>query len=839
MKATRFRVQNFRNIEDSGWVTLDRLTAFVGRNESGKSSLLKALHKFNPATPEPYDAQREFPRDRYTRDYLPGGAQGGEWPVCSVEFEIPAEITQKIARLLDPAQNPPVSVIATRYFDGTLGLSYQPPIRVSALTPDLTIDALRTFASAVRLSDTVGGYRQPTPDLEPGAEDRAGNPVAWAMGWVEALADVNDLRCERGAGLLRRLCSEAIDRRRPETEAVTNELLSAVEPSLRAASKGSAVERIDRLIERNLPVLIYFENYGVLDSAISLPQFLEARKDDPFDSRVRTIDALFKHVALDPAEVADLGEERVAPISIKGATSLDRSSTDRSPTERAWRRKEERAIRLSAASLDISREFSAWWSQRRHRIRYHADGDYFRVWVADDHLTDVEIELEQRSKGFQWFFSFFLVFLVEAKVGHKRAILLLDEPGLHLHPTAQQELAAFLADLSQTNQLVYTTHSPFLIDGEHLSRVRPILEDDTGHSKVATETSPRDSETVFPVRLAAAFAAMKALFRDGRCVLVRDWSDFYYLHLLSRACAASDRMALQADIAVIPCGGQDGIQYLSSLCPTRAQEPLLLLDSDGTGQSEGDAPLRKQQFDTGRHILLDEAIGRPGSGVQFEDILGQALVLQGLNAVLDKPLSLPKIDHGGVGLTQRIEAEAKGQDVRLPAGWRTRVAQHLASSWSEQEPLFDEDTLNAAASLFYALTAAGESVDDHPGRIEEAAGEPADSDGEKTVPHHDAASASVGSDVASEDARGVDEAGQEVTEEDWNVIEMIARMNDDAEAVSGTDADEGSEEEEGVLERIAKRENEEEAETETGGILDRVADNEREEREADGLQAKG
>lgn len=63
MKAIRFRVQNFRNVDDSDWISLGRVTAFVGRNESGKTSLLKALHKFNPGTPEPYDAQREFPRD--------------------------------------------------------------------------------------------------------------------------------------------------------------------------------------------------------------------------------------------------------------------------------------------------------------------------------------------------------------------------------------------------------------------------------------------------------------------------------------------------------------------------------------------------------------------------------------------------------------------------------------------------------------------------------------------------------------------------------------------------------------------------------------------------------
>lgn len=68
LKAVRYRVQNFCNIDDSDWIPLERVTTFVGRNESGKTALLKALHKFNPGTPEPYNPQREFPRDRYTRE---------------------------------------------------------------------------------------------------------------------------------------------------------------------------------------------------------------------------------------------------------------------------------------------------------------------------------------------------------------------------------------------------------------------------------------------------------------------------------------------------------------------------------------------------------------------------------------------------------------------------------------------------------------------------------------------------------------------------------------------------------------------------------------------------
>src|SRR5260370_13226925 len=89
MKAVRFRVRNFRNIDDSDWIPLEQVTAFVGRNESGKSALLKAFHKFNPPTPDQSDAHREFPRDRYTRDSAARVSKAAAWPVFSAPFSLP------------------------------------------------------------------------------------------------------------------------------------------------------------------------------------------------------------------------------------------------------------------------------------------------------------------------------------------------------------------------------------------------------------------------------------------------------------------------------------------------------------------------------------------------------------------------------------------------------------------------------------------------------------------------------------------------------------------------------------------------------------------------------
>ena len=118
---------------------------------------------------------------------------------------------------------------------------------------------------------------------------------------------------------------------------------------------------------------------------------------------------MFKHVGLTAQEISELGQERA-----QTARAANQRVTDE-VIAADQERKEKRAIKLNSASLDITRRFNEWYRQRRHKIRYDADGDYFRIWVADNRRPDVEIELEARSKGFQWFFSFYLVFLVESE----------------------------------------------------------------------------------------------------------------------------------------------------------------------------------------------------------------------------------------------------------------------------------------------------------------------------------------------------------------------------------------------------------------------------------------
>ncbi|MCE2435741.1 MAG: AAA family ATPase [Candidatus Latescibacteria bacterium] len=699
MKAIRFRVQNFRNIDDSGWISLEKVTAFVGRNESGKTALLKALHKFNPATPEPYEPQREFPRDRYTRDYVSNGSKGEYWPVCKVEFEIPEGLRTEIEKLLKEEEKSPKKVTATRYYDGTLKFEYASAIETNPLTPKSVLSALDTFASSAR--------RLVSPDIDQAEATAAQRTelVNWTTGWKDKLKDKDDLRGDEGVERLSILRAEVENYSNPQTADMVEALQKAIEPVLDAAKEPSVIDQIDEMIKQNLPVLIYFENYGILGSAIWLPHFIEDLEQDPNNSRVRTINALFQHVGLDPKEIRELGDVHTLEARHRGFhVEPEQIAAD-------LQRIDERAIKLNSASIDISKKFSEWWSQRRHKIHYQADGDYFRIWIADDRREDVQIELEARSKGFQWFFSFYLVFLVESEYGHKDAILLLDEPGLHLHPTAQQKLITFFEKLSETNQLAYTTHSPFLIDGEHLHRVRPVTEDDTGHSCITAETWPKDRETIFPLQAAAGYAMMRGLFQHHKNVLVEGMSDFYYLHALSQQCAKSGRTALPDDIYITPCGGTKHVGHFASMFLGHEVRPLVLLDGDDAGHARQNALMKELYVDHNSGILmLDDVLNRPGEEVEIEDILGECLVLKGLEAVLDNGLKLNQADRSAGSLPSQIKAAAKRQARDLPEGWKASVALHLVSSWAEEGTTLSDEVLDTASLLFSAINEWFENV---------------------------------------------------------------------------------------------------------------------------------
>ena len=693
LTATRFRVLNYRNIDDSGWIPLERVTAFVGRNEAGKTALLKALHKFNPASDESYNAQREFPRDRFTAEYC----DGGDWPVCRVEFEILSEFRKELGDQLNRSEIPRKAIL-TRYYDGSLEYEYDMEVSVDSVDPSELVDVLDVFAKGAR--------RLTAPSQEQGEETQAQRTklANWADKNKEAAWNIQDLQTQQGVELLEKVRHESNTYADPMSADLVEVLHGDVDKLLDKANVVPIPEQLDEAIEGELPVFIYFENYGILDSAVYLTRFLEDLAARPKEPRVRTINAMFKHVKLTAQELSDLGHEESERTIVSGQQVTPEI------IQRDQERMELRSVKLNSASLDISKKFSQWFGQRRHKIKYQADGSYFRIWVSDDRRPDVEIELESRSKGFQWFFSFYLVFLVESDEGHKDAILLLDEPGLHLHPTAQQELLVFFETLAENNQLIYTTHSPFLIDGEHIHRIRPVTEDEKGNSRISVDSWPEDRETIFPLQAAAGYAMVRGLFQHKKNVLVEGMSDYLYLHALNLHCHSLGLQGLPDDIYITPCGGTKLVGHIASLFLGQDVRPVVLLDGDDAGQARQDALMKELYAGYEKAVLMLSDILEQ-EDCQIEDIIGEATILPVLKNVVKKRVTLNQDDRGAGSLVSQIKSAADRHNIELPVGWKPEVARRIVVEWSTTDPNdIPTEILNRAVALFNELTQRFEGV---------------------------------------------------------------------------------------------------------------------------------
>lgn len=406
---------------------------------------------------------------------------------------------------------------------------------------------------------------------------------------------------------------------------------------LARVSKPEAQESAEArtLVIDNLPSFVYYSNYGNLDSEIYLPHVIDNLERDDLGSReaakARTLKVLFEFVNLSPQEILELGRD----FPINGSRPTEEQIKEMAE------HKKEREILLQSASTDLTQKFRDWWKQGDYRLRFQADGSHFRIWVADDKRPE-EIELEGRSTGLQWFLSFYLIFLVESANAHQDAILLLDEPGLSLHPIAQKDLSRFFENLAQTNQLLYTTHSPFLVDANHLDRVRSVYVDERGATVAspnlrASEADPAQSKSIYAVHAALGLTASDSLLQGCQAVIVEGTSDQFYLNGIKNYLIKEGLITPKRELVFMPSGGVRGVPALVSILTGKDEAlPYVVLDSDKPGQDFA-AKLKGNLYQgAGDRLLTMETItGMPAAEV--EDLLPHSLLAPIVTRLLRGP----------------------------------------------------------------------------------------------------------------------------------------------------------------------------------------------------------
>ena len=238
------------------------------------------------------------------------------------------------------------------------------------------------------------------------------------------------------------------------------------------------------------------------------------------------------------------------------------------------------------------------------------------------------VRFDERSAGFVWFFSFLVWFSqMQSEYGDK-LVILLDEPGLSLHGTAQADLLRYIKEqLLPQYQVIYTTHSLFMIDASDLFTVRTVEDvmkgDEIIGTKVGDEVLSSDADTIFPLRAVLGYDLTQSLFVGEHTLLVEGPSDLLYLTWASNELRSRGRTGLDPRWTITPTGGIDKIGSFVALF---GGNRLHVLTDYHAGDKAKVRTLRDSEILRAGHVISAEAFTGTAEA-DVEDILGRDLYL--------------------------------------------------------------------------------------------------------------------------------------------------------------------------------------------------------------------
>ncbi len=490
---------------------------------------------------------------------------------------------------------------------------------------------------------------------------------------------------------------------------VLNNLDSPTEKHLRLqqdlTERGNARSRVKRLVLGGLPTFMYVSAYDRMEGAIQI----EETKSRINSGEIKYEEYRGSRLFVDFMEYAG--------VAIDEITGVDTYETFNAL--------------LKSASGDITEQILEYWSQNPEldvevRIDQARTGDprpFDAGTIArariENKLHRVDTPFSERSAGFVWFFSFLVKFAQVAGEG-KPVILLLDEPGLSLHGTAQGDLLRFIDDrLAPSHQVVYSTHSPFMVPADKLERVR-IVEDKVEKkgprrisrgTKVGRDVLKVEADTLFPLQGALGYEATQALFVGQHTLLVEGPSDILYLQVMSNELRSRRREYLDRRWVLCPSGGIDGIMPFVSLFTGRKLQVAVLSDLAHGAKGKAEKIRKSEVLQAGHFYSIADFID--GDEGDVEDLFSPALYVDIVNRSYGLPddhrITAQKLDEdeSTVRIVKKVEALFNVMPPELPlfshyapADWLLRNPAVLSGK-SESV----ERTLAVAERIFHTFNA--------------------------------------------------------------------------------------------------------------------------------------
>jgi len=632
MKLTKFRIQDYRCIQDSGWVEIDDIAVIVGKNESGKTSLLKALWKFNPFHDVGYNIDREFPTGR-RKD------KSSDKTVVSVRFELSADETATLAKVHESASGI-TEIEVKRNYAGDYVYNFFPT------SPAVDHD----------VKWVVGVIREQLSTLPDQTSDHFKQHYCAAFdNYIKEVesGDGSKTAIEKAASFKSQLPSFVQQHYDHQSAQTLQQRIDAAIKEIQA----TPWRRVADELQKRLPVFVYMDDYRIFTGAAQLDEVLARKSRKQTKSEDETIMLIMEMAGLDLEEEVEKGNQDD---------------------------KRQRMLDMNDASQTLTNLIADRWSQKRYEVLFQADGQHFETFVKDAGQKAL-VPLEDRSKGFQWFFSFDMTFMYETQGSFANAIILLDEPGLHLHAAAQRDLLKRMKAYAEKNQLIYSTHLPFMIEFTRLDNIYVCDEKGAAGTKVHKDWATADKDARFTLQAALGLSWSQSLFVGEFNLVVEGVTDYWFLTTISTMLKDVGETGVDDQLVITPAGGASRVAYVGTILHGQQLNVAVLLDSDREGD-EAYKQLVHQWILKDRFVLRIGNILGAKENRTLEDLFDENYYLTLTQAAYAKELGGKKLTlaaQPGLSLVERVGAALK--QAGIPEFNKGRVAKRIIDDLAKKK----------------------------------------------------------------------------------------------------------------------------------------------------------
>ena len=402
-------------------------------------------------------------------------------------------------------------------------------------------------------------------------------------------------------------------------------------------------ERAAAWCKANVPKFVYIHDYNMSGTQIELDQ-LKQRLDNAGGNKNRHKLSNEDQTIL---VILDLAEINLTDFLAKGESAEGRTV---------------RSFDKRSASSYLTRQFANLWQQKKVKFDIEIDGPTLNIF-AEDEAVGMPVRLNRRSTGFRWYVSFAWKFTHATKGEFKDCVLLLEEPGVHLHFSGQRDLLKVFERLSADNTILYTTHLASMVELAHPERVR-IVEAKGSHLAITQGIVSSQREPMAVIEQSLGLTGdQSGLLSNRQVLIVEGGDDASVLHKLSGLLKADGKEGLSDRIYPWPAHGAAKTPMYAGFAIGQGWDAGVLLDTDEEGHKAKKkiddlyvsklADAQKKRF---RTLMLGAATGSKNTDFAIEDIFGDKFYVDCVNATFGLAIKMEDLPEDGSDMiTKRVE----------------------------------------------------------------------------------------------------------------------------------------------------------------------------------------